>query len=88
VNIATGESIEVGEVIRTIAASAGGAALLRWGAIARSPSEPDSIVADVARLREEVGFAPEIDLADGLRETVEYWREQLADPPPLGGSMR
>ena len=88
VNIATGEAVEVGEVVRMIATNAGGEELLRWGAIARSPSEPDTIVADVSRLRDEVGFVAQIGLADGLRETVEWWRRQLADVPPPGASPR
>jgi dTDP-L-rhamnose 4-epimerase len=78
VNIATGDAVEVREVIETIAAHTGREDLLRWGAIPRAASDPDAIVADATRLREEVGFAAEIALADGLRETVEWWRARLA----------
>jgi nucleoside-diphosphate-sugar epimerase len=32
------------------------------------------IEADVGRLRDEVGWRPAISLAEGIRETVEWWK--------------
>ncbi len=86
VNIATGDAVEVREMVSMIAAQAGHEELLRWGAIARAPTDPDVIVADVERLRREVGFAPAVPLANGLRETVEWWRERLAAAAAPGAS--
>lgn len=39
-------------------------------------SDVPLVVADTTRLREEVGFAPQIPLEQGLRESVEWWRER------------
>ena len=36
-----------------------------------------TLAADVARLREEVGFSASIGLAEGIRGTVEWWRQHL-----------
>lgn len=42
---------------------------------AASSAEPRALVADVSRLRDELGFRPRWSLADGLAATVEWWRE-------------
>ena len=77
VNIASGQSVTVGEVAMQAASIAGGAGLLRLGAIPMSPSDPPVIVADTTRLSEEVGWRPHITLDAGLRDVVEWWRNQM-----------
>jgi nucleoside-diphosphate-sugar epimerase len=74
VNVASGEGVTVREVVELIAAETGGRELIRWGEIERAPGEPETLVAEVTRLHEEVGFKPAIGLAEGLRESVEFWR--------------
>jgi nucleoside-diphosphate-sugar epimerase len=76
VNVASGEAVAVGAVVRAIADAAGRPDLLDIGAIERRPGDPDAIVADVRRLRDEVGWSPRIGLADGLAATVDWWRAQ------------
>ena len=76
VNVASGEAVAVGAVVQAIADAAGRPDLLDIGAIARRPGDPDAIVADVRRLRDEVGWSPQIGLADGLAATVDWWRAQ------------
>ena len=46
--------------------------LLRLGAIPAAADDPQALVADVARLRDEVGWRPTHDLTEGLRLTVEW----------------
>ncbi len=77
VNIATGAALPVRALIEAIAAEVGHPELLEWGALRRPDGDPDALVADVARLRDEVGFAPAVPLAAGVRETVEWWRGHL-----------
>jgi nucleoside-diphosphate-sugar epimerase len=77
VNIASGEGIPMAEVISMIGVSTGRPDLLRIGELSRREGEPDRLVADVGRLREEVGFQPTIGLADGIAETVAWWRTRL-----------
>ncbi len=73
VNIATGIGVTVGEVVDSIVRATGHPELVRAGALPDRPGEPWSLVADVVRLREEVGFRPRWTLAEGLAGTVRWW---------------
>jgi nucleoside-diphosphate-sugar epimerase len=42
------------------------------------PGEVKHSVADLARARDELGYAPEVGLRDGLSRTIEHYREQRA----------
>jgi nucleoside-diphosphate-sugar epimerase len=33
-------------------------------------------VADSRRLRDQVGWSPRLDLIDGLRDTIDWWRSR------------
>jgi nucleoside-diphosphate-sugar epimerase len=74
VNIASGDPTTVRTVVATIAEQLGGEALVRWGALPRSPADPPTLLADVTRLSDEVGFAPRTGLAEGLARTIDWWR--------------
>ena len=77
VNIASGKGVELKEIIETIAETIGKPEFLRIGALKAAPDEPPEIVADVTRLRDEVGFAQKENLSARLRQTVEYWKNNL-----------
>lgn len=73
VNIASGEARSVKSIVERIAALVGTGAL----ALGALPADnPPLVVADIARLRDEVGFRPSGDPDARLRETVEWWRTQ------------
>jgi nucleoside-diphosphate-sugar epimerase len=74
VNIASGEAVALAELIDAIAAEVGGQGRVRRGALPDRPGEPPLLLADVRRLREEVGFRPQIGLRDGIADTVAWWR--------------
>lgn len=71
VNIASGEAVSVADIARKLAAAAGRPDLLRFGALPDRAGEPPRIVADVARLRNELGFRPRYGLDSGLAATLE-----------------
>jgi nucleoside-diphosphate-sugar epimerase len=74
VEIGTGRGTPVAEVARKIARLLGREDLLRVGALA---GDDDSrLVADTARLRDEIGFTPRYELEEGLRDAVEWWRQR------------
>jgi nucleoside-diphosphate-sugar epimerase len=77
VNIGSGQPITVRELIELVAAEAGSRELVRFGALAPRPGDPATLLADVRRLRETVGFTPRIPIEQGIAETVAWWREQL-----------
>jgi nucleoside-diphosphate-sugar epimerase len=68
VNIASGKGVTITDVARMIGVdiSAG-----------ESSPSPARLVADVSRLRGEVGFTPRYDLESGLADTVTWWRAML-----------
>ncbi|MEA2488306.1 MAG: hypothetical protein QOH21_98 [Acidobacteriota bacterium] len=74
VNIASGQAVAVRDVIQTIAGQLGKTELVALGA-RPMPDEPPLVVADIRRLQREVQWSPRYDLAAGLRETIEWWRE-------------
>jgi nucleoside-diphosphate-sugar epimerase len=77
VNVASGEPVTVRDVIESIAMHVGRPELVDWGARPRAKDDPEVLLADIGRLREEVGFAARIGLPDGLGTTVEWWRRQM-----------
>jgi len=74
VNIGSGEGVAIADVVQRIAQLVGRPDLLQVGALDAPPDEPPLLVADVERLRDEVGWQPSRSLEDGLRDTVEWWR--------------
>lgn len=84
VNIASGEGVAVRDLATLIAERTGGVGLLRIGALRDRAGDPESLVADVGRMREELGYTVRIPLGDGLDSTVEFWRRHMADTAVQG----
>jgi nucleoside-diphosphate-sugar epimerase len=76
VNIGSGVPVTVRAVVDEVARAAGRTDLLRPGALPQREGEPPELVADVRRLRDEVGFRPQYDLEQGIAHTVDYWRTE------------
>jgi nucleoside-diphosphate-sugar epimerase len=75
VNIASGIPIAIRDVVTEVAVQIGNADLVRFGALPARP-EPPRQVADVSRLRDEVGWSPCFDLSKGIADTIAWHREQ------------
>jgi nucleoside-diphosphate-sugar epimerase len=75
VNIASGEAVSIKTIVMQIAHLIGKPELLKLGAIQLAPGDPALLIADVARLRDEVLWSPKYNLHDGLRHTIEWWRK-------------
>lgn len=77
VNIGSGQEITVRALVEMIADAVGAPrSMLEFGAIAAAPGDSPRIVADIHRLRDEVGFRPRWQLGDGVAETVQWWRSR------------
>jgi nucleoside-diphosphate-sugar epimerase len=74
VNVASGRAVAVRDVVAMVARAAGGADLVRYGALPDRPGDPASIVADVTRLEREVGWRPRETLEAGIDRTVRALR--------------
>ncbi len=74
VNIASGIPIPLKDVIYAIADYLNQRSLVQLGATPVSADEPDTLIADIGRLRDEVGFNPRYSLKEGIAETIEYMK--------------
>jgi nucleoside-diphosphate-sugar epimerase len=81
VNVATGDAPPVRDLVERIATAAGRPELVQFGARPAPPNDPPEIRADVTRLREEVGWSALTSMDEGVRQTVAWWRSQLAVAP-------
>lgn len=88
VNIASGVPTRVSDLVSLVAAAVGRRELLRLGAIPTPPGEPPLLVADVRRLREEVGWVPRFSLQEGVAQTVDWWRREGAVAGSDVGTVR
>jgi dTDP-glucose 4,6-dehydratase len=91
VNIGNPEEISVADLARAIGRLAGTDPELRF--VERPVDDPSVRQPDIRRARELLGWEPEVGMEEGLKRTVEWFRERLAadrapdpaevTPPPL-----
>lgn len=77
VNIASGTPVTLRQVVEEIAVQLGRPDLIKLGALPAPEHEPRLLLADVARLCDEVHWSPRYELARGLAETIGWWKVQL-----------
>ncbi len=77
VNVASGQGVSVREIAERLGRLSGTPDILRFGELP-DRDEPPTIVADVTRLRDEVGWTPERDLNRGLAECYSWWNDRVA----------
>lgn len=82
VNIGSGEGVTVRDLVLEIGDQLGLRDRVALGARPLSPTDPAHIVADVLRLRDDVGFTPTFDLRSGLGDTIRWWAHQR-DPSEM-----
>jgi nucleoside-diphosphate-sugar epimerase len=76
VNIGSGEVRTIREIVLEIAGLLEKPAdKIEFGAIPVASNEPQYIVADVTRLRQEVKWKPARSFSERLQETVNWWKE-------------
>jgi nucleoside-diphosphate-sugar epimerase len=77
VNIASGQPRAIRDIVYTVGDILGRCELIQLGVIPTKPGEPPALLADVARLRGEVGWSPKYNLSDALSETVDWWKDNM-----------
>ncbi|MCB2130524.1 MAG: NAD(P)-dependent oxidoreductase [Rhodobacteraceae bacterium] len=71
VNIGSGKAVAVRTLVDELAQALGRPDLINYGARQRPANDPEVIVADVARLRDEVGFSPRFGIREGVGNVLE-----------------
>lgn len=82
VNIGSDERIALADLIGRIALEIGRPDLVRLGARIAPGDEPDLLVPDVRRLRDEVQWRPQVSLNEGIRDAIAWWRGRLEKTVP------
>jgi nucleoside-diphosphate-sugar epimerase len=77
VNVASGSSVPIRDVVTLLGELSGRPELVELGALPAREGDPAELAADVRRLREEVGWQPARSLEEGLLDTLEWWRARV-----------
>jgi len=77
VNIAAGEEVAIRDLVHKIASLTGTNSAIEIGALPYRPTEIWRMYADSTRARTILGWKPEVSLDEGLRRTVEWFRQYL-----------
>ena len=78
VNIASGEPLRLKDMTSCIADQLGRHDLVHLGAIQSSAADPPRLVADITRLRDEVGFKPVYNIFNGIAQTIKHLKAPAA----------
>jgi nucleoside-diphosphate-sugar epimerase len=78
VNIGSGEPVTVRAIVQLLGETLGRPDLLAFGAVKPNPVDPPFVLADVRRLRNEIGWQPSLSLQEGLRQTVQWWKRNTS----------
>jgi nucleoside-diphosphate-sugar epimerase len=73
VNVASGEPVQIRDVVRTLAGLVNEPGLVRLGSVAAPAGDPPVLTAHVGRLRDEVGWTPQYSIRSGLADVVDWW---------------
>lgn len=84
VNIASGSYRPIKEIVIRIGQQLRREELIQLGALPGRPNDVPLVIADVARLSNEVGWRPRYDLEHGLAQTIGWWQQHLDDEGKVG----
>ena len=76
VNIGAGEAVAIRAIVETISNRIGHPELVQFDEPATGPDTPPLIVADTTRLRRELRWSPRIGMDEGLKLSIEWWRQK------------
>lgn len=80
-NVGTGRASTVRSVIQYVAAACGKPELVQLGAIQPAPDDPPVLVADMAKVRAELGWSAPTDIWTGLSRVLALRHASQIDPP-------
>jgi len=87
INLGSGQQEKIAEVAETIGRLMGRPDLIALGALPDRPGDPLVQVPGLARMRDELGYASQIGIEQGLRDAIGWWAG-LADENGSPGSER
>jgi len=82
INVASGRAIAVADLLTAVAAEVGPVDLLDLGALPQRAGDPEVVELSIQRIT-DLGWQPEIDLAEGVRLTVRSMLDDSSRKAPL-----
>jgi nucleoside-diphosphate-sugar epimerase len=79
-NVASGTGMHLRTLIEALAGFMNRPDLIQWAGKTYRPSEPMFVQADTTKLCAATGFTQHVDLREGIRSTVEFWRANAVVP--------
>ena len=76
VNVSSGQATTLREIVLTIGRLLERPDLIQLGAIPARANDTALVVGENARLLNEVGWKPQFELEAGLRQTIDWWKQQ------------
>jgi nucleoside-diphosphate-sugar epimerase len=77
IDIGSGIPISIRNLVEQIANTLDRADLVQFGAIPSKSQEAHLVVASPDRLRSELNWYPQYDLASGIQETINFWKQEV-----------
>lgn len=78
-NVASGREVRLGDALDALLAMSGVDAKLEIDDRRKRSSEQRRVVADIAKIRRDVGWEPRIAFRESLGATLDYWRRKVRD---------
>ncbi len=80
INLGSEQEISMADLARTLLHLLGDPVVAELGSLPDRPNEIWRMRADATKARDLLGWTPQVDLAKGLRRTVDWYRGELANP--------
>ena len=74
INIGSGRPVSIRTIVEMISRQLDAIGRVEFGVRAPAPTDAPMMVADVRRLRKEVGWRPQWSLEEGLAATIRWWK--------------
>ncbi|MCC7375287.1 MAG: GDP-mannose 4,6-dehydratase [Verrucomicrobiales bacterium] len=84
INIAAGEEVRICDLVRMIAELTATKSSVEIGALPYRPTEIWRMYADASRAHQILGWKPQVSVREGLRRTVDWFKDYLARHPDNG----
>jgi nucleoside-diphosphate-sugar epimerase len=81
INVGSGDPVTLRSFLEELAIAAGRPGAIAFGSQPAPSYEPARVVADTAVIRNALGWAPQIALDRGLKQTADEWRRGTGLPP-------
>jgi nucleoside-diphosphate-sugar epimerase len=82
INLAAAEEVKICDLVQTIAELSHTTSSIEIGALPYRPTEIWRMYADATRARDLLNWRPRVSLRDGLRETIEWYRQYVGSDAP------